>query len=392
MAIKYNSTLSKQELQLSGVYLLTNTLNNKVYVGSAVKFHARFNEHIRDLTNKEHANRIIQQSWEKHGPTVWLFSALEFVSDLDILLDREEEWIGKYFDDQINCYNLCRKARSNLGIKRSEETKKKQSIASLGKKKSPEHVASCREANRFKMKPIYQFTLKGEFIKKFESKVAAAKQMNCSKQVIHTATIGKNNTKTSNGFIWSKHSYETPEGKQWIDSVVISIKEKVELNEKKIVQWTMNGKTQLNMFENAEEAGRTLNIDKHAILTICQKKNKLKSIQNSLWSFENEQPRLYKTEEEISKSHSFPHVPHTEEAKRKVSETKLKQSGKLDFQVQQICMETKQVLKIFNSCKEASDITSLSASAIRNCLAGRSKTAGGFIWKYTKKEPETSIV
>ena len=44
------------------------------------------------------------------------------------------------------------------------------------------------------------------------------------------------------------------------------------------------------------------------------------------------------------------------------------------------------VIKIYKSEKEASIDNNISIKAINNCLRGISKTSGGYIWKYLKKE------
>ena len=48
----------------------------------------------------------------------------------------------------------------------------------------------------------------------------------------------------------------------------------------------------------------------------------------------------------------------------------------------QINKDTKEIIKIYNSIKEASKELKINYSSIVNCCKGRYKTSGGYIWKY----------
>jgi hypothetical protein len=42
-------------------------------------------------------------------------------------------------------------------------------------------------------------------------------------------------------------------------------------------------------------------------------------------------------------------------------------------------------MRNYNNIKEASEITNISISCIKNCTGGLSKSAGGFMWKYKEE-------
>ena len=42
-------------------------------------------------------------------------------------------------------------------------------------------------------------------------------------------------------------------------------------------------------------------------------------------------------------------------------------------------------MNTYNNIKEASMITGVSASSIRNCICGASKSAGGYMWNYVEE-------
>lgn len=51
----------------SGIYQIKNTLNNKVYVGSAKDFEKRWKRHFKDLEKGCHSSIKLQMSFNKYG-------------------------------------------------------------------------------------------------------------------------------------------------------------------------------------------------------------------------------------------------------------------------------------------------------------------------------------
>jgi group I intron endonuclease len=69
----------------------------------------------------------------------------------------------------------------------------------------------------------------------------------------------------------------------------------------------------------------------------------------------------------------------SEETKRKLSQSKI---GKTVKAVMMINPITHDLIRIYPSITKASEDINISACCISNCCAGRSKTAGGYVWKY----------
>lgn len=112
-----------------GVYQILNTSNGKRYIGSAVSFRLRFATHRHHLKTQKHCNKILQNSWNKHGHSAFEFTKLLICSPKDLLF-YEQRAIDSYKPE----YNICPTAGSALGRKHSAETKAKISLANMGNK------------------------------------------------------------------------------------------------------------------------------------------------------------------------------------------------------------------------------------------------------------------
>lgn len=106
----------------SGIYIIKNTINNKVYVGSAVNLHNRFIGHTHQFNNQKH-NQRFQNFVNKYGIETLLFYLLEYCK-IDELIEKEQYWIDYYQSyNSKNGYNICPVAGSSLGAKMPEAHK-----------------------------------------------------------------------------------------------------------------------------------------------------------------------------------------------------------------------------------------------------------------------------
>ena len=126
-----------------GIYAIRNLVTQKKYVGSAVCISKRVGQHLRLLNAGKHHSIKLQRSWIKHGAAAFEFVVLAIVDDPTMLLPAEQSWID--FLDVVSCgYNVAPRAGSLLGVKQTEETKRKRSVALTGRKNTPEHIAATR--------------------------------------------------------------------------------------------------------------------------------------------------------------------------------------------------------------------------------------------------------
>lgn len=111
----------------SGVYIITNVKNGKIYVGSSITISRRWHDHKKLLRANKHRNRHLQNAWNKDGEISFLFNIVE-VCDTDNLMEREQWWL-----DQTLCtndcvgYNISPSAENNRGAKRTDEYKQRRS-------------------------------------------------------------------------------------------------------------------------------------------------------------------------------------------------------------------------------------------------------------------------
>jgi len=116
-------------MKTSGIYRITNTVNNKCYIGSGVDIYNRWADHKSKLRRMKHFNRYLQRAWNKYGDDSFVFEVLKLC-----LIDELIIYEQKYIDILKPEYNIAKKARSMLGLVHTKDARLKMSIASKGNK------------------------------------------------------------------------------------------------------------------------------------------------------------------------------------------------------------------------------------------------------------------
>ena len=118
----------------SAIYEILNTVNGKFYIGSAVDYKRRFQDHRKQLKKGNHGNVHLQRSCNKHGLEAFIMFPVEFCTPEE-LLRKEQFWLDALQVTKSG-YNIAPTAGSNLGIKYgppSEEHRRKISEATKGR-------------------------------------------------------------------------------------------------------------------------------------------------------------------------------------------------------------------------------------------------------------------
>lgn len=120
--------------QITGIYKITSP-NNKIYIGQSINIERRFKEYKR--LNKRSIGPKLYNSLKKYGSDNHTFEIIEECS-LEQLNEYEFKWkiLCRSVEEGLNCYYKDENTRK--GIKDSNETRLKKSIAFKGRIRSEE--------------------------------------------------------------------------------------------------------------------------------------------------------------------------------------------------------------------------------------------------------------
>jgi len=137
----------------SGIYVIKNLSNSKVYVGSSKNLETRWKIHKLRLTKNKHENQYLQNSWNKYGENCFQFELIEEVVIQELLHKVEKMWIDFFnsTSDQFG-YNIQKvPGRGRLGIKMLEVTKQKLSKLN-SKENHPQWGTHLKEETKQKLR------------------------------------------------------------------------------------------------------------------------------------------------------------------------------------------------------------------------------------------------
>jgi group I intron endonuclease len=135
-------------MKISGIYKIQSLIHSdRYYIGSAINIHDRWTRHLWELKKGIHGNSKLQRHYNKYGKDSLQFSVLMGCAKDDLITTEQ------FFIDSYNpFFNTCKKAGSVLGIKRSDETKRKLSFANKGqipyikgKHRTPEEIQKLKD-------------------------------------------------------------------------------------------------------------------------------------------------------------------------------------------------------------------------------------------------------
>lgn len=243
---------------ISGIYLITNIINGKIYVGSSVRIKERMNTHISHLKNNRHGNRYLQNSWNKYGSDNFSFSIIEIIKNEDKLIEREQYWIDKLTACDKNIgYNILPIAGTTAGRIQSDDEKLKRRILNT--------------------KSFLQFDLEGNLIREWSSISEMNREFNYTMSTISLAL--KNKSK------FNKKYYLIP-CDEFNNELLISIinKKQKKHKGKKVNQYDKNNNF-IQVWDAIKHAGDFLNIDYKTIDYCC--KGIYKQAGGFIWRYAN---------------------------------------------------------------------------------------------------------
>jgi group I intron endonuclease len=126
------------------VYLITNVISGKVYVGQTVSPRERWVKHVWDLNNQRHQNSHLQRAWERYGADAFTFSIIEECT-CDLLDKTEQQWMDRLRADGVVLYN-----NKEGGMRGSHTPETRQRIAAAGRGRVWSKEARQRMHEQFK--------------------------------------------------------------------------------------------------------------------------------------------------------------------------------------------------------------------------------------------------
>lgn len=132
------------------IYLIHNTINNKVYVGKSEYWEKRWKKHLYTaMGSREKEKFYIHRAIKKYGAENFTFTPFQFFDDEDNCSKAETYWIVNYFksNNPQNGYNLTLGGEGSSGRTVSEETKQKIREKKLNSRHTPETIIKMSGEN-----------------------------------------------------------------------------------------------------------------------------------------------------------------------------------------------------------------------------------------------------
>jgi group I intron endonuclease len=133
-------------IRRGGVYVIRNLIDNKVYVGSAVDFDKRWNNHRWHLRTSRHPNWRLQEAWHADGEASFVFEVVEETEPsarVDVEqrhIDARRSYLARFG------YNICSEAGTTAGLACSDRTRRLIGAANRGRKLGPAAIANKKAA------------------------------------------------------------------------------------------------------------------------------------------------------------------------------------------------------------------------------------------------------
>lgn len=176
-----------------GIYQIKNLINNKVYIGSSVNAEMRFYSHRRLLRKGTHDNEHLQNAWNKYGENAFSFDVIELCEESVLREIEQIHMDDKKVLDRSYGYNIAPKA--NLPPM-TEETKLKIGAANKGKKPwitGGHHSEATKEKLRNRSKESYwAYGRKGPLASRYKSTASEE-----TRKKMSLAKLGKYNNHSS---------------------------------------------------------------------------------------------------------------------------------------------------------------------------------------------------
>ena len=269
---------------MTGIYLITNMVNGKIYVGQAVDIEKRWGYHKAKLNGGYHSNKHLQRAWNKYGADSFSFTVLTECAE-EQLNTMEEYFIFclDSYDSRVG-YNknygggsgrpteeTKRKLSENNAMKRPEVRKKVSESSKIAQNR-PEVKRKMSESMKGKNNPMYGKTHSAETKNRIsESHKGKTHSAETKRKISETMKGNKNNLGKTFSAETKKRMSESAKNRKDNKTPVIGIHKVTGL----IVE-----------YPSTMEAGRITGIYNGSIVKCC--KGALKSAGGYTWMYAEE--------------------------------------------------------------------------------------------------------
>lgn len=189
------------------IYTLNDPETGEVrYVGKTISpLYKRLSSHYRDKKHSYKTNWITKLKEKNLKPIINLIE----ICDENNWEEREKYWIAYYRKHSKLTNYLDGGQGQQKGYKHTDEAKEKIRLASIQNTKGKFYKGQCFETEINKKraesnkKNIYQYSIDGVLIKKWDGIIDASNELKINKNNIISVLKGK--TLTAGGYIWSHH-------------------------------------------------------------------------------------------------------------------------------------------------------------------------------------------
>lgn len=217
----------------SGIYVITNLINGKMYIGQSTNLKKRLISHRWILNQGNHYNTHLQRAWDKYGEKNFSFRVLERCPKEQLNFYEKAYITLWHTTDRDFGYNLESGGSSNQTS--SEETKMKISKAMKGRTLSEEHKRRIGEAQLGEKHHMFGKHLSDEQKKKLS---IAGQGREFSKESLEKLSKTKGNTgffhvsktlseKYRQGYFYRYHYYIDNKRKSFSAPTIKELKKKV---------------------------------------------------------------------------------------------------------------------------------------------------------------------
>jgi group I intron endonuclease len=177
---------SNTEKEKGGIYIITNTFNKKVYIGSAKKFRLRWNNHSSKLLQNKHDNNYLQSAFNKYCAN-WSFSILETIEDFTNIYNVEKDYINKYLNNGFELFNLMEVKDGLFILKKYIRYQRNKKVSNSNKGKLPKNYFEMRKKLE---RPILEYE-NNIFVKEYPSCKQAGLELNIDYKLINNLLTKK---------------------------------------------------------------------------------------------------------------------------------------------------------------------------------------------------------